>query len=598
MATQYFSRKNLDFTLYDVHNVEELTQYPLFQDHSRETFDMVLDMNVDIADRILKPAYVDSDRKAPELVDGQVKVHPAVHQYIKAMGEAGLIGAPFSYEHGGQQLPETVYAATEFIRGAAHNSLVMFTGLASGSCHLILEFGSEELVKTYAPNMLSGKWGGTMCLTEPNAGSSLSDLTTVAHANADGTYKIEGQKIFISAGDQDYAENIIHLVLARIDGAPLGTKGISLFVVPKKKIVGGGLEDNAVISTGVYHKMGQKATPAMHLTFEGSEGYLVGEANHGLKYMFLMMNGARLGVGMGGAYIGSAAYYASLEYAKERPQGRRVNNKNLEQGPTFIINHPDVRRMLLFQKSIFEGSLSLIMECHKWADLIKVTEGEEKAKYQALLDLMTTVAKTYPSEMGIQAVNQGLQVFGGFGYTEDFPLEQMARDVRIMSIYEGTTGIQSLTLLGRGIPANGGKSAQMLFAEVMNTIADAQTFDDLKPYAEKLQAELGRLQKVTMHLLGLAAKGDNEVFLADATLYMEVFGIISIAWQWLKQGVVAKRAMVTKSPEGENLAFLESKIHTMKFFFHYEVPKILGLATRLTDNEVLTLVSEEVEYAV
>jgi hypothetical protein len=372
-----------------------------------------------------------------------------------------------------------------------------------------------------------------------------------------------------------------------------------LFVVPKKRITTSGLEDNDVTSTGIYHKMGQKATPAMHITFgdrDDSIGHLVGEQNKGLSYMFQMMNGARLGVGMGGSYIASAAYYASLEYAKERPQGRRVNNKDLNSEPTFIINHPDVRRMLLFQRSIFEGTMSLIMECHKWADMIKGLEGEEKEKCQMLLDLMTTVAKAYPSEAGIQAVNQGLQVFGGYGYTEDFPLEQMARDVRIMSIYEGTTAIQALTLLGRGMPSKGGKPAQLLFGEVMKTIADAQTFDDLKPYAEKLQAELGRLQKVTMHLMGIAATSDPELFLADATLYMEMFGIISTAWQWLKMGTIAKRAMVTQSLEGSEAEFYEAKVHTMKFFFHYEIPKTLGLAARLTDKEVLTIV-EQTEYA-
>jgi alkylation response protein AidB-like acyl-CoA dehydrogenase len=600
MAKQYFSRRNLDFLLYEVHNAEELTQYPYFQDHSRETFDMVLDMNVDIADRILHPAFVDADRKQPNLVDGQVKVHPGVHQYIKAMGEAGLIAAPFSYEDGGQQLPEMVAGAAEFIRGAANNSFVMFTGLAAGSTHLILAFGSDELKQTYTPNMLSGKWGGTMCLTEPNAGSSLSDLETVAIPQPDGTYKIKGQKVFISAGDQDYAENIIHLVLARIQGAPKGTKGISLFVVPKKRLTAdGGLVDNDVVSTGIYHKMGQKGTPAMHLTFgdrDDSIGYVVGQEHQGLKYMFQMMNEARLGVGMAGAYIASAAYYASLEYAQERPQGRRLNNKNLDDAPTFIVNHPDVRRLLMSQKALFEGSTSLILECHKWSDLTKVLEGDEKVNTQTLLDLMTTVAKTYPAESGIQAVNQGVQVLGGYGYTEDFPLEQMARDVRIMSIYEGTTAIHSLTLLGRGIPGQGGKAAQLLFGEVMKSIADAETFDDLKPYADKLKNEMGRLQKVTMHLLGIAAKGDHEVFLADASLYMEMFGTLCVAWQWIKQATVAKRAMVSKNVEGDELAFYEGKIHSMKFYFHYEVPKVLGLAARLTDTEVLTVV-EESEYA-
>ncbi|WP_026994309.1 acyl-CoA dehydrogenase [Flectobacillus major] len=599
MMAQQYSRRNLDFMLKEVLHVGELTKYPYFQDYTPDMFDMVLDTVEEIADKIMRPAYVESDRKQPELVNGQVKVHPAVKDYIKAMGDAGLINASFAFEHGGQQLPVVVNAANEFIRGAAHNSLVMFTGLTAGSAHLIYSFGSTDLQEKFAHRMVSGEWTGTMCLTEPQAGSSLSDVITTAQPLADGSFTIKGQKVFISAGDHDIADNIIHLVLARIEGAPLGTKGISLFVVPKFRADESGnyTIDNDVISTGIYHKMGQKATPAMHLTFgdkDNSIGYLVGEPNKGLTYMFQMMNEARLGVGMGATYIASAAYYASLEYAKERPQGRRLNNKNLEEGQTFIINHPDVKRMLLFQKAIVEGCIGLLFECYFWQDMIHAHghHSEEAKPYQLLLDLMTTVAKTYPAEYGIRSVNEGLQVFGGYGYTEDFPLEQMARDVRIMSIYEGTTGIHSLNLLGRGITSNNGKAPQLLFGEIMKTIEAAKTHDELIPYAEKLEKELGRLQKVTIHLLGIASQGDNEVFLSDANLYMEFFGTVSVAWQWLKQGIVAKEALLTQNPLGDDLAFYEAKLHTMKFYFHYELVKTLSLSARLLDTEVLTATSD------
>jgi alkylation response protein AidB-like acyl-CoA dehydrogenase len=598
MAVQY-SRRNLDFMLKEVLHVEDLCKYPYYQDYTPDMFDMVLDTTEDIAAKTMRPAYVDSDRNEPQLINGQVKVHPMVKAYMKAMGDAGMLSALFPYEDGGQQLPSLVGGAAYFIMGSAHNSFTMFASLTSGAAHLITSFGIEELKEKFAKRMLSGEWTGTMCLTEPQAGSSLSDVETSAVLQSDGSYKIKGQKIFISAGDHDIADNIVHLVLARIEGAPLGTKGISLMVVPKFRAneAGNYTVDNDVISTGIYHKMGQKATPAMHLTFgdkDNSVGYLVGEANQGLKYMFQMMNEARLGVGMGGAYIGSAAYYASLEYAKERPQGRRLNNKDVAAEQTFIINHPDVRRMLMFQKSMVEGSTGLLFECYLWQDMIHAfgKDSEEAKPYQLMLDLMTTVAKTYPAEMGIKAVNEGMQVFGGYGYTEDFPLEQMARDVRIMSIYEGTTGIHALNLLGRGMTANGGKAPQLLFARIMETISEAKNYAELSIYANKLEVELIRLQKVTMHLMGIAMKGDTELFLADATLYMEMFGIITVAWAWLKQGIVAKNAMISKNQEGEELAFYESKIQTMKFFYHYEVVKTLGLAARLTDNEVLTLVDE------
>ena len=595
-----FSRRNLNFMIHEVLKAEELTQYPYFQDHSAETFDMVLDAATDVAEKILQPMFVDSDRNQPELKNGVVNVHPNIGKYLEAVGPSGLMAAPFKYEFGGQQLPEVVDAAKAFILGSAHNSAVMFTGLTAGSAHLIMAFGSPELQATYVEKMLNCEWTGTMCLTEPQAGSALADVQTMAYPQADGSYKIKGQKVFISAGEHDQRDNIIHLVLARIEGAPKGTKGISLMVVPKKRQGSNGTfdVDNDVTPTGIYHKMGQKATPAMHLTFGEKDdciGYLVGEPHKGLSYMFQMMNESRLGVGMCGAYIASAAYYASLQYAKERPQGRRLNNKNPEEGPTLIINHPDVKRLLLSQKAIMEGSLALIMECARYADLLKVsTDPDEKEKYDLLLDLLTPVAKTYPAEEGIRSVSDGLQVFGGYGYTEDFPLEQMYRDIRITSIYEGTTAIQSLDLLGRKVTAKSGKSMQLLAAEVMQTIAAASTFDELKPYADKLADEMKRMQKVTMHLLGLAMKGDYEVFLADSKLYMDFFGIVSIAWQWLKQATVAKQALVTQSSlSAEDVTFYESKLHTMKFFFHYEVPKNLGLEARLLDTELLTVETEK-----
>ncbi|MCY7349070.1 MAG: acyl-CoA dehydrogenase [Cytophagaceae bacterium] len=598
MASKTFSRRNLNFLIHEVFNAEELTQHPYFQDYNREAFDMVLDTATDIADKILYPAFTEADRTPPELVNGVVKVHPAVGRFLKATGEAGLIGAGFSFEHGGQQLPELVSASAGFILGAANNALIMFRGLSEGSAHLIMSFGSPELNETYVPNMLNGKWSGTMCLTEPQAGSALADITTTATPQPNGSYKIRGQKVFISAGEHDQTENIIHLVLARIDGAPKGTKGISLLVVPKKRLTAdGGLEDNDVTPTGLYHKMGQKGTPAMHLTFgekDNSIGYLLGEPHKGLSYMFQMMNEARLGVGMCGAYIASAAYYASLQYANERPQGRRLNNKNPDEPPTLIINHPDVRRMLLFQKAVVEGSLGLILQATKYYDLMNVTEGEERDNYEALLDLLTPVAKTFPSEMGIRAVSEGMQVLGGYGYTEDFPLEQYYRDIRITSIYEGTTTIQSLDLLARKVVQRGGKGMQLLGREIAQVVAEARTFDDLKPYADQLTQELGRVQTVTQHLLGIMATGDAERACMDATLYMEQFGLVTVGWQWLKQAVVAKQALIAQAPTGDEAAFYEAKVHTMKYFFHYELPKSLYLATRLLDTEAITLPTESV----
>ncbi|UFH56896.1 acyl-CoA dehydrogenase [Spirosoma sp. KNUC1025] len=602
MASTYFSKRNLQFLLHEVFKAEELTKYDYFSAHDRETFNLALDSATYIADTLMHPYLKEIDKNQPELKNGQVTVHPKIKEYLKAMGEAGLIGAGFSFENGGQQLPEMISSCIGFIVMAANNGM-MYTGLTSGAAHLITSFGAPDLIDTFVPKLLEGTWQGTMALTEPQAGSSLSDVTTTAtplsnDASTRGAYKIKGQKVFISAGDHDAAENIIHLMLARIDGAPKGTKGISLFVVPKYRMdEHGSYVDNDVVSTGVYHKMGQKGVPAMHLTMGSNDntvGYLVGEPHQGLPYMFQMMNEARIGVGMTATAIATAAYYAALQYAKERPQSRRLNEKNhLDAPQTPIINHPDVRRMLLFQKSVTEGSLSLLLEAARLYDISEVAEGEEKENAFLLLDLLMPVAKSYPSEMGVQSVSQSVQTFGGYGYTEDFPVEQLYRDIRITPIYEGTTGIQAQDLLGRKMTMKGGKAPQLLFAEMNKTIAEASTFDDLTPYANKLTAELNRTQEVVKRLMPHAQKGDIERYLSDATLFLELFGTVVIAWQWLKQAVVAKQALLTQNPQGDELAFYEGKIHTMKFYFHYEVPKTLGLAQRLMDTEVLTIVTEK-----
>ena len=600
MATTYFSKRNLQFLLHEVFKAEELNRFDYFSAHDRETFNLVIDSATYIADTLMHPYLKEVDKNQPELKNGQVTVHPKVKEFMKAMGDAGLIGAGFSFEHGGQQLPEMLSASVGFILMAANNGM-MYSGLTSGAAHLITSFGSPELNEFYVPPMLAGQWQGTMALTEPQAGSSLSDVMTTATPLPDGestpgSYKIKGQKVFISAGDHDAADNIVHLMLARIDGAPKGTKGISLFVVPKyRQDEQGSFVDNDVQSTGVYHKMGQKGVPAMHLTMGSNDntiGYLVGEPHQGLPYMFQMMNEARIGVGMTAAAIATAAYHAALQYARERPQSRRLNEKNLLDAPqTAIINHPDVRRMLLFQKAVTEGSLSLLIEAARLYDISRVAEGEEKENAHLLVDLLMPVAKSYPSEMGVQSVSQSLQTFGGYGFTEDFPVEQLYRDIRITPIYEGTTGIQAQDLLGRKMTMKGGKAPQLLFAEITKTINEAGTFDDLKPYADQLTGELARVQDVMTTLLPHALKGDTERYLSDATLFLEMFGIVVVAWQWLKQAVVASQTILTQNPQGDDLTFYEGKIHTMKFFFHYEVPKTLGLAVRLKDTEVLTIVS-------
>jgi butyryl-CoA dehydrogenase len=446
--------------------------------------------------------------------------------------------------------------------------------------------------KTYLPKMLAGKWQGTMALTEPEAGSSLSDITTTAEPTDNDYYKIKGQKIFISAGDHGAAENVIHLMLAKIKGAPAGVKGISLFVVPKKRIDDRGqLVSNDVVTSGMFHKLGYRGCPIAQLSIgdnDDCQGYLVGEPNKGLLHMFQMMNEARIEVGIGATAIASAAYYAALEYTKKRLQGRKLSTKDPTLPQVPIIEHPDVKRMLLFQRSIAEGSLALLIQCGKYADLASVLTGREKEKNELLLDLLTPVAKSYPAEMGLLSISLGLQCLGGSGYCDDYPLEQYYRDARIHPIHEGTTGIHGLDLLGRKVVMRDGKAYKLYLEEVQGTILGAKEFEELKSYAQKLEQSLKMLQKVTAHLMEVGKEETPELFLADATLYLEFFGIVSVAWQWLVQATAVMKALRNQQGVAE-ANFYHGKFFAFRYFFEYELPKIQGLANRLMNSDGLTV---------
>ncbi len=600
MADQYIDFETLKYLLYDVHQLDDVLQADRFADHDTASLDMFLDSVKEFSDRELFPYIKEMDEKPAYHKDGTVIVHPQVEVMMKKGGEMGLISGTFDYDTGGLQLPMMVFTSAAFILDAANNHLPGYAGLTLGSAELIVHFGNKELNDMYVPKMLSGEWAGTMCLTEPQAGSSLSDVVTKATPTDDGHYKILGQKIFISGGDHQYADNFVHLVLARIEGAPAGTKGISLFVVPKKRPdANGNLTPNDVTTVADFQKVGQRGYCTTHLGFGDADdchGWLVGEPHQGLKYMFLMMNGARIAVGRGAAAIASAAYHASLQYAKERPQGRKLSSdgkKNPEQGQTLIINHPDVRRMLLQQKVVYEGSLSLVLLASKYYDLKETLQDKaEKEKYALLLELIIPMVKTYPSEMGAQAVSNGLQVLGGYGFCTDFILQQYYRDIRIFPIYEGTTGIQSQDLLGRKLLMENGKALELLTAEMMQTIQSASKYDDLRGHASKLGEKLQLAQKVIGFLVGFAQKGDFERFLSDATPFMEFLGNITMAWIWLDIAVHAKNALVT-GQKTHTEDFYESKIHAMKFFFKYELPKTSGLAEILLDEETLTIAGEK-----
>jgi butyryl-CoA dehydrogenase len=596
MTHEYVDIDTLKFLLYNVHQVEELLQAERFREYDKTSLDIFLDSIKTFSDTALHPFIKEMDEKPSVFKNGKINVHPQFENIIKTAGELGIVGAPFDFEDGGMQLPSSVFQAAHFIMSAANNHVPGYFGLTSGSANLILSFGSQKLKETYTPNMLNLTWGGTMCLTEPQAGSSLSDVMTAAIPTNEDYYQIKGQKIFISAGDHQFCSNFVHLVLARIKDAPAGIKGVSLFVVPKNRPTENGeFTYNDAAIEGEFEKMGQKGYCTTHIVFGDNDdcrGWLVGEANKGLSYMFQMMNEARISTGLMGAAIASAAYYASLKYANERPQGRKLNSsgqKNAEEEQTLIINHPDIKRLLFSQKAVVEGSMSLILQSAIYLDKeMTSTNAEEKEKYNLLLELLTPIVKTYPAEQGIQSISNAVQILGGYGFCFDFMPQQYYRDIRIIALYEGTTGIQSLDLLGRKITMKNGKALELLAVEIQQTVTTASTFDELKPYANILLENLGLVQKVIGVLMPHAMKGNYERFLADATVFMDFFGTIVIGWQWLKTATIAQQTLIDKNGNQPS-AFYDSKVHTMKFFYTYEMIKTKGLAKTLMNDEELTI---------
>lgn len=592
MAKKWVSMRNLRFLLNEVFKVSEFSRSPYFEKHNATTYKLVLDEAAKLGEKLLHPVFEEMDRNPPELVNGEVVVHPATRKILGEFGKNGWISMQFSEENGGEQLPLTVANACLFIFAAANYSGSVYSGLSAGAVHLIQTFGSDDLKKTYAEKMIKGEWQGTMALTEPQAGSSLADITTIAKPDGKGGYTLQGQKVFISAGDHNAVDNVVHLVIAKIEGAPAGVKGISLFVVPKKRPDDkGNLTPNDVTVTQVFHKMGYRGAPITELSF-GEKGdcraWLVGEPNKGLGYMFQMMNEARLGVGLGATAIASAAYYSALDYTQNRLQGRKLTAKDPLSVQIPIIEHADVKRMLLFQRAVVEGSLSLILQCSYYEDMQHVAEGEEKERCHLLLDLLTPVAKSYPAEMGILSTSQSIQCFGGYGYCEDFPVEQHFRDMRIHTIHEGTTGIQGMDLLGRKLVMNNGKAFFLYLEEIRKTLNEARSVSGLERQAAAMEEALKCLEQVTSHLMVLAQSKGPETMLADAVLYLEIFGIVTMAWQWLVQALVAQTCL-SKATAKADQAFYQGKLYTFRYFFAYELPKIKGLAQRLTDEDPLTL---------
>ncbi|WP_396903101.1 acyl-CoA dehydrogenase [Mycolicibacterium sp.] len=547
MKSTILSRRDLDFLLYEWLDVEKLTTLDRFSEHSRETFDGVLDLCEQLATRYFAPHNKLSDANEPTF-DGQtVSLIPEVKEAWDAFAAADLLAMGMDAEVGGAQLPATVAQAAFAWISAANVSTSGYLMLTIANANLLTRFGTPEQIEQFVKPMLAGRFSGTMALSETQAGSSLADITTRAEPQADGSYRLFGSKMWISGAEHEMTENIVNLVLAKIPGGPAGTKGISLFIVPKFLADG---TRNGVAISGLNHKMGQRGITNTVLNFDGAVGYLVGEPHRGIVYMFHMMNEARLGVGMGAVALGYTGYLKSLEYARERPQGRPLGVKDLSTPQVPIIEHADVKRMLLAQKAYVEGGLALALYCAKLVDT-----GD-----QAVLDILTPVAKSWPSQWCVEANSLAIQVHGGYGYTREYDVEQHYRDNRLNPIHEGTHGIQSLDLLGRKVTQNSGAGLAALGERVAVTVAAARS-GSVPELADQLDTAWQRLVAVTA---GMFASGDVEAAMANSAVYLEAFGHIVVAWIWLEQVLAA---------EGQTGDFYDGKRQAARYFFRYELPK-------------------------
>ncbi|MDT5190927.1 MAG: hypothetical protein QOI28_3178 [Mycobacterium sp.] len=591
MKSTLLSRRDLDFLLYEWLHVDELTKRQRFADHSRETFDGVLDLSEQLATRYFAPHNKKSDANEPTFDGTRVTVIAEVKEALDAFAQADLLGMSADERLGGAQLPVCVAQAAFAWFSAANVSTSGYLMLTIANANLLGKFGTDEQIEAFVKPMLAGRFTGTMALSETQAGSSLADVLTRAESREDGTYRLFGSKMWISGAEHEMSENIVNLVLAKIPGGPAGTKGISLFIVPKFLVNPDGSvgERNDVALAGLNHKMGQRGITNTVLSFgdgtfspggeAGAVGYLVGEPHRGLTYMFHMMNEARLGVGMGAVSLGYTGYLKSLQYARERPQGRPVTAKDPSAPQIPIVAHPDVKRMLLAQKTYVEGGLALALYCARLIDLEHTAESAEETQHVTdLLDILTPVAKSWPSQWCLAANDLAIQVHGGYGYTREYDVEQHYRDNRLNPIHEGTHGIQSLDLLGRKVTQRGGASLAELDKAVSGSVAEATAVGgEAAELAATLRTSWERLVTVTSGIFG---SGDVEAALANSVVYLEAFGHVVVAWMWLEQFVAA---------HGQAGDFYDGKRQAARFFFRYELPRTAAQLDLLASLDRTTL---------
>ena len=588
MAAPILNQRDLDFLLYEVFDVESLTTRERYAEHNRETFDAAISIAKQVAEKYFLPIRSKADTHQPMFENGVVTMIPEIKIGLDAVVASGLASARADYDLGGMQLPEVVASCTDAWLTAAASTSLGYVSLTTANANLIDAYGSQAQKDKWVLPMREGRFAGTMAMSEPNAGSGLADLTSSAQLNEDGSYSIIGNKIWISGGDHELNDNIVHLVLARVKGAPIGIKGISLFIVPKFLVNDNGSlgERNDVALAGLFHKMGGRGQTSTALNFGekgGATGYLVGEENKGLMYMFHMMNEARIMVGFSGAINALAGYQYSLDYAKERPQGRLPSCKDPLTPQVNIIEHADVKRMLLAQKAYAEGGFALCMFGAQLVDDIKTSNSKERQAYAGLLlDTLIPVIKTWPSEYGCKANSMAIQVMGGAGYVNEHPVEMFYRDNRLNPIHEGTTGIQSIDLLGRKTQIKGGAGFKAVLSEIRSSIIDAQGSERLKGFAAQLEQACVQLTSTTELLSAAMVEKNIDLALSNSVKYLDMFGNIVIAWTWLKLGIVAE-AGLAKAAHNQDRDFYKGKLQALQYFYRFELPEIYAWAALLSD---------------
>lgn len=579
MSSLLLSRRDIDFVLFDWLEVTRLTTRQPFADHSRETFDAALDTYAQIAAAEFAPHNRKVDRDPPRLVGETVECAPEQRRALQAFADAGLLAACQDESFGGMNLPYAVERAGLAFVLAACPATAAYAFLTMANAGLLLSYGTAAQIRHFVRPMLEGRWTGTMCLSEPQAGSSLADITTRAERQPDGTYRLTGNKMWISGGDHDLADNIVHLVLAKVpdERGTLrpGVAGISLFVVPKFTVAvdGATIERNDVVVAGLNHKMGYRGTSNCLLNFgegrhrpggrAGAIGELVGEEGRGLAAMFRMMNEARITVGLGAAAIGYTGYLHSLDYARNRRQGRLPSQRDPALAAVRLIEHADVRRMLLAQKAYVEGAVALVLFCAMLVDETRTASTEQAQEAHRLLELLTPVAKSWPSKWGLAANDLAIQIHGGYGYTRDYNVEQFYRDNRLNPIHEGTVGIQAVDLLGRKVASIG---LAELARRIDDTLERAGTIAELAGHAAGLRDAWSRVVQVTNRLLDIT---DPTLRLANATCYLDAFGHVVVAWLWLDMAIVALRAV-----NGPDAAFHRGKLAACRYFHCWELPRV------------------------